>query len=301
MSEGGQKLTEEHEGQTMEESMTEDVGNTLGDGTESPEEAEESDEHPTVDVSKSIRRALVIGPAGSGKSFLVNKILGRESAKHQLSASPVTLESSGHQSEDGTLELIDTPGLNGDPGIRVKIGQDLNESFDCIHQIVIVLGKKRLEPTNIADIVSVLKVANHPKHPQSFLFLVNDRRDKSEDQVAKEANLRSCLSMLGVNDFKIISPSTDIREIPCTTTSLAMTISNSGSGNFTREIELIKEAFLSNNSELNILPEFDLEELRNMVSVLNFKIKVLTSIFFRDCQSKSKGCKRMQTHRMATS
>ena len=107
MFEGGQEPTEERGGQTMEESKTDDVRNTLGDRTEFPEEAEECEEHPKVEESKSIRRVLVIGPAGSGKSFLVNKILGREAAKHQLSASPVTLETSGHQLEDGTLELID--------------------------------------------------------------------------------------------------------------------------------------------------------------------------------------------------
>ena len=72
--------------------------------------------------------------------------------------------------------------------------------------------------------------------------------------------------MLGVNNYKIISPNSHIEET-LATTSVAMTISNSGSGNFTREIELIKEAFLSNNSAINILLDFDLEELRNMVSM----------------------------------
>ena len=280
MSGGGQEPTREGDAMrcdTMEESKTEGVANALGDGAGALGEAEGEtratvqegiEEHPEVKVSKSIRRVLVIGPAGSGKSFLVNKILGREAAQHQLSASPVTLETSGHQLEDGTLELIDTPGLNGDPALRVKIGRDLNESFDSIHRIIILLGKKRLEPTNIADLGAVLKVANHVNHPESFLFLVNDRRDKSDDQFAKEANLRSCLSMLGVNDYKIISPNSHIEELS-STTSLAMTISNSGSANFTKEIRLIKETFLENTPALNILPDFDLEESTNMVSVHN--------------------------------
>ena len=164
MSEGGPEPAKEGEGHAPEKSMTEHATNaSSGDGAGALEEAAVAsgiEEHPQLKVSKSIRRALLIGPAGSGKSFLVNKILGREAAKHQLSASPVTLETCGHQLEDGSLEVVDTPGLNGDPAIRVRIGRDLNKRFESIHRIVIVLGKKRLEPTNIADIGAVLKVAN---------------------------------------------------------------------------------------------------------------------------------------------
>ena len=114
-------------------------------------------------------RVLVIGPAGSGKSFLVNQIVGREATKHQLSAKPVTLETSGHLMDSGEVEVIDTPGLNGDPAIIAAICKDLVQGFDPIHRIIIVLGKKRLEPTNISDIRTVLKVANHANNTGSFL------------------------------------------------------------------------------------------------------------------------------------
>ena len=129
MSEGGPEPAKEGEGHVPETSMTEYATNASSeDGAGALEEAAVAsdivekgmEEHPQLKVSKSIRRALLIGPAGSGKSFLVNKILGREAAKHQISASPVTLETCGHQLEDGSLEVVDTPGLNGDPAIRIE-------------------------------------------------------------------------------------------------------------------------------------------------------------------------------------
>ena len=216
-------------------------------------------------------RVLVIGPAGSGKSFLVNQIVGREATKHQLSAKPVTLETSGHLMDSGKVEVIDTPGLNGDPAIIAAICKDL-QGFDPIHRIIIVLGKKRLEPTNISDIRTVLKVANHAKNPGSFLFLVNDRRDKNDDQTTKEENLRSCLRMLGVDDFKIISPDSEIEEE--TSTSLAMTVSNHSSGNFSREMTFLKGAFLPSRTGGNILQDFDRQ-------VIMLKLRYLTSESFR--------------------
>ena len=224
-------------------------------------------------------RVLVIGPAGSGKSFLVNQIVGREATKHQLSAKPVTLETSGHLMDSGKVEVIDTPGLNGDLAIIAAIGKAL-QGFDPIHRIIIVLGKKRLEPTNISDIRTVLKVANHAKNPGSFLFLVNDRRDKNDDQTTKEENLRSCLRMLGVDDFKIISPDSEIEEE--TSTSLAMTVSNHSSGNFSREMTFLKGAFLPSGTGINILQDFDLQVIMLKLCYLTSKVSanlVLLSSF----------------------
>ena len=174
--------------------------------------------------------------------------------------------------DSGKVEVIDTPGLNGDPAIIAAIGKDLVQGFDPIHRIIIVLGKKRLEPTNISDIRTVLKVANHAKNPGSFLFLVNDRRDKNDDQTTKEENLRSCLRMLGVDDFKIISPDSEIEE--ATSTSLAMTVSNHSSGNFSREMTFLKGAFLPSRTGGNILQDFDRQ-------VIMLKLRYLTSESFR--------------------
>ena len=225
-------------------------------------------------------RVLVIGPAGSarsGKSFLVNQIVGRETTKHQLSAKPVTLETSGHLMDSGKVEVIDTPGLNGDPAIFAAICKALVQGFDPIHRIIIVLGKKRLEPTNISDIRTVLKVANHANNPGSFLFVVNDRRDKNDDQTTKDENLRSCLRMLGVDDFKIISPDSEIEE--ATSTSLAMTVSNHSSGNFSREMTFLRGAFLPSGTGRNILQNFDLQVIMLKLCYLIQKF-LLTWCFF---------------------
>ena len=51
-------------------------------------------------------RIAVIGPAGSGNSFLINQVLGYEAVKHGVSASPVTLDiSDGHQFTDGEQRM----------------------------------------------------------------------------------------------------------------------------------------------------------------------------------------------------
>ena len=133
-------------------------------------------------------------PAGSGKSFLINQIggfEGFEAVKHGVSASPVTLNTSGHQFTNGEqrMELVDTPGLCGQGVTREKIERDIRTRFDSIHMVIVVLGKKRLEPTDMSDIRAILKFFNHERNPEKFLFLVNERRNKSSNRETKETNL----------------------------------------------------------------------------------------------------------------
>ena len=125
-----------------------------------------------------MRRVAVIGPAGSGKSFLINKILGFESAKHGVSASPVTLEVSGHPfiDREQSVVLVDTPGLCGSGVTREKIERDLQTRIESVNMVIIVLANKRLEPTDMSDIRAMLRFFNHKENPDKFLFLVNDRR-----------------------------------------------------------------------------------------------------------------------------
>ena len=82
-----------------------------------------------------MRRIAVIGPAGSGKSFLINQILGREEVKHEVSAHPVTKVISSHKliQGDQAMELVDTPGLCGEGVQREKIEDGLRTRFDSIH------------------------------------------------------------------------------------------------------------------------------------------------------------------------
>ena len=128
-------------------------------------------------------RVAVIGPGGSGKSFLINKILGFESAKHGVSASPVTLEVSDHPFTDReqSVVLVDTPGLCGSGVTREKIERDLQTHFAPVNMVIVVLGNKRLEPTDMSDIRAMLRFFNHKENPDKFLFLVNDRRDRADD------------------------------------------------------------------------------------------------------------------------
>ena len=55
--------------------------------------------------------------------------------------------------------------------------------------VIVVLAKKRLEPTDMSDISAMLKFLNHEKNPDKFLFLVNERRNKSSSRETKETNL----------------------------------------------------------------------------------------------------------------
>ena len=55
--------------------------------------------------------------------------------------------------------------------------------------VIVVLAKKRLEPTDMSDISAMLKFFNHEKNPDKFLFLVNERRNKSSNRETKETNL----------------------------------------------------------------------------------------------------------------
>ena len=159
-------------------------------------------EVPASEKETNMPRIAVIGPAGSGKSFLINQILGFEAANHEVSASPVTLDVSGHQFTDKgrRIELVDTPGLCGVGVTKEKIERDLRTNFDSIHMVMIVLGNKRLEPTESSEIRAMLKFFNHEKNPDKFLFLVNDRRNKANNRETKEANLRTCLNLLPVDN-----------------------------------------------------------------------------------------------------
>ena len=49
--------------------------------------------------------------------------------------------------------------------------------------VIVVLGKKRLEPTNMSDISAMLKFLNHETNPDKFLFLVNETRGREEEQM----------------------------------------------------------------------------------------------------------------------
>ena len=198
-------------------------------------------------------RVAVIGPAGSGKSFLINQLLGREAVKHEVSGYPVTMEiSSGHHFVDESgqsIELVDTPGLCGNPGtlwtmwtsqdyVRKRIERDLTNRFDSLHMVVVVIARKRFEPTESSQIRSMLKFFNHKENPAKFLFLVNDRRDKTGDQETKEDDLRTCLRLLKVNNVNIVRPGGDV--VNETFKSLAMTVSNMECHQFKGEVAQIK-------------------------------------------------------------
>ena len=200
-------------------------------------------------------RIAVVGPAGSGKSFLINRILGFEAVTHGVSASPVTLDISGHQftTKDGEqrIELVDTPGLCGQGVTREKIERDVRTHFDSIHMVIVVLGKKRLEPTDMSDIRAMLKFFNHQKNPDKFLFLVNERRNKGSNQETKEANLRSCLNLLEVDNCKILELGRD--PLNDTSNSLAMTVSNEDNEDFKEEVKQIRGCLHAANEMKNLL------------------------------------------------
>ena len=198
-------------------------------------------------------RIAVIGPAGSGKSFLINQILGFEAVGHEVSASPVTLDVSGHQFTDRgqEIELVDTPGLCGQGVTRKKIERDLRTKFDSIHMVITVLGNKRLEPTESSEIRAMLKFFNHEKNPDKFLFLVNDRRDRENNRETKEANLRMCLNMIEVDNCKILQLGNGA--VHNAFNSLAMTVSNIENDNFKEEVKLIRGSLHVANELKNIV------------------------------------------------
>ena len=198
-------------------------------------------------------RIAVIGPAGSGKSFLINQILGFEAVRHEGSASPVTLGVSGHQFTDRgqEIELVDTPGLCGQGVTRKKIERDLRTKFDSIHMVITVLGNKRLEPTESSEIRAMLKFFNHEKNPDKFLFLVNDRRDRENNRETKEANLRMCLNMIEVDNCKILQLGNGA--VHDTSNSLAMTVSNIDNDDFKEEVKQIRDCLHAANEMTNLL------------------------------------------------
>ena len=213
-------------------------------------------------------RVAVIGPAGSGKSFLINQLLGREAVKHEVSGYPVTMEiSSGHHFVDESgqsIELVDTPGLCGNPGtlwtmwtpqdnVRKRIERDLTNRFDSLHMVVVVIARKRFEPTESSQIRAMLKFFNHKENPAKFLFVMNDRRDKSGNRDAKEDDLRTCLSLLEVDNVAIVQPGDYL--VNGTFDSLAMTLSNVDCEQFNREVNQIRHIIRSATLEMkNLLP-----------------------------------------------
>ena len=198
-------------------------------------------------------RVAVIGPAGSGKSFLINQLLGREAVKHEVSGYPVTMEiSSGHHFVDESgqsIELVDTPGLWG----HGVVERDLTNHLDSLHMVIVVLARKRLEPTESSQIRSMLKFFNHKENPAKFLFVMNDRRDKSGNRDAKEDDLRTCLSLLEVDNTAIVQPGDYL--VNGTFDSLAMTLSNVDCEQFKREVNQIRHIIRSTTLEMkNLLP-----------------------------------------------
>ena len=101
--------------------------------------------------------------------------------------------------------------------------------------VIVVLAKKRLEPTDMSDISAMLKFLNHEKNPDKFLFLVNERRNKSSNRETKETNLS--LSLLEVDNPKILQIGSDA--VNDTSNSLAMTVSNIENDDFKEELKQI--------------------------------------------------------------
>ena len=206
----------------------------------------------------------MIGPAGSGKSFLINQLLGREAVKHEVSGYPVTMEiSSGHHFVDESgqsIELVDTPGLWG----HGVVERDLTNHLDSLHMVIVVLARKRLEPTESSQIRAMLKFFNYKENPAKFLFLVNDRRDKTGDQETKEDDLRTCLRLMEVNNVNIVRPGGDV--VNETFNSLAMTVSNKECHQFDGEVAQIKLILSSaTTGRKNILPPKGLASLHKLL------------------------------------
>ena len=111
--------------------------------------------------------------------------------------------------------------------------------------VIVVLGKKRLEPTDMSDIRAMLKFFNHEKNPDKFLFLVNERRNKGNNQETKEANLRSCLNLLEVDNCKILQLGSD--PLNDTSNSLTMTVSNEDNEDFKKEVKQIRDCLHAAN------------------------------------------------------
>ena len=101
--------------------------------------------------------------------------------------------------------------------------------------VIVVLGKKRLEPSEMSDISAMLKFFNHGKNPDKFLFLVNERRKKGSSRETKEANL----SLLEVDNPKILQLGSDA--VNDTSNSLAMTVSNIDNDDFKEEVKQVRD------------------------------------------------------------
>ena len=115
--------------------------------------------------------------------------------------------------------------------------------------VIVVLAKKRLEPTDMSDISAMLKFLNHEKNPDKFLFLVNERRNKSSNRETKETNLS--LSLLEVDNPKILQIGSDT--VNNTSNSLAMTVSNIENDDFKEELKQIKDFLHAANEMTNLL------------------------------------------------
>ena len=115
--------------------------------------------------------------------------------------------------------------------------------------VIVVLGKKRLEPSEMSDISAMLKFFNHGKNPDKFLFLVNERRKKGSSRETKETNLS--LSLLEVDNPKILQIGSDA--VNDTSNSLAMTVSNIENDDFKEELKQIKDFLHAANEMTNLL------------------------------------------------
>ena len=115
--------------------------------------------------------------------------------------------------------------------------------------VIVVLAKKRLEPTDMSDISAKLKFLNHEKNPDKFLFLVNERRNKSISRETKETNLS--LSLLEVDNPKILQLCSDA--VNDNSDSLAMTVSNIDNDNFKKEVKQIRDCLHAANEMTNLL------------------------------------------------
>merc|ERR1719507_967578 len=101
----------------------------------------------------------------------------------------------------------------------------------------------------------MLKFFNYEKNPDKFLFLVNDRRNRANNRETKEANLRTCLNQLEVDNCKILQLGNSA--VHDTSNSLAMTVSNIDNDDFKEEVKQIRDSLHVANGLKNIvqLPE----------------------------------------------
>eukprot|EP00092_Neocalanus_flemingeri_P001004 GFUD01001071.1.p1 GENE.GFUD01001071.1~~GFUD01001071.1.p1 ORF type:complete len:534 (-),score=130.55 GFUD01001071.1:65-1666(-) len=192
-----------------------------------------------------LKRVAVVGPAGSGRSFLINSLLGSKHVEHAVRASPVTLDISSHRDvvevngRRAVLELVDTPGFCGQGVILEEVQRDLKTKFKHIDKAVIVIAKGRLEPTEKNEIRSVLQFLDYKNNPEKIMIVINDRREKGINQQQKENDLSNVLHMLGVEDYSIVNSKTQMPHL-----LPAVSLSNNEEGIFHSEIEMIQEFLL---------------------------------------------------------